>query len=85
MNGGPVLPKRLVKRLIRRLGLVAEVNTVASIQAVVLMNIEPMVRGYVLANRRLHDAVARSFAPDIYIALFEISNWLDSLSELTAA
>lgn len=48
------------------------------------MGIAPMVRGYVLAVRRLRDGVNRSHANDIYIALFEATNWLDSLGERDA-
>lgn len=43
-----------------------------------------MVRGYVLATRRLRDGVNRSQVDDIYAALFEVINWLDSLSERDA-
>jgi hypothetical protein len=77
-------PKRMVRRIVRTLGIVSEVNVVGSIRAAVLMNIAVLVRGYVLALRRLHDAVTESHANDIYVALFEASNWLDSISERDA-
>jgi hypothetical protein len=52
-----------------------------SARGVVRMGTATMVRGYVLATRRLRDAVDRSHPEDIYIALFEATNLLDSLSE----
>jgi hypothetical protein len=75
------MAQTMIRRIIRLTGIASEVNVAGSMRAAVLMNIAPMVRGYVLANRRLHSAVTRSDAPDLYIALFEIVNWLDSLSE----
>jgi hypothetical protein len=61
--------------------MAAEIDTASPISATVQMGLQPMVRGYVLANRRLHNAVERSHAFDIYAALFEVSHWIDSLSE----
>ena len=73
----------LIRRVIRarEIKILGGATVTAELRAAALMNIRVMVRGYVLAVRRLHDAVERSHAEDIYAALFEATNWLDSLSE----
>jgi hypothetical protein len=74
----------MIRRIVHTLGIESAVNMSDSIRAAVLMNIAVLVRGYVLAIRRLRDAIERSHPPDIYAGLFEASNWLDSLSERDA-
>jgi hypothetical protein len=74
----------IFRRRIVDIGLAGQVGAAGSLSATVQMGIQPMVRGYVFATRRLRDAVNRSDALDIYAALFEVSSWLDSLSERDA-
>jgi hypothetical protein len=64
-------------------GINAIVVSQATIAATVQMGLEPMVRGYVLAVRRLEYAVNGPRADDVYIALFEASNWLVSIAART--
>jgi hypothetical protein len=81
---GVIRPLRMIKRVIRPLRMLAKGKVSGPIHSAVLMNVAVMVRGYVLATGRLGDAVDRSHVNDIYAALFEVTNWLESLSERDA-
>jgi hypothetical protein len=74
---------RVRARKIVTLGVATEVNTAATIRAVVVKNISVPVRGYIGAVRRLEAAVARGDATpdDVFIAIFEAGNWLSSIAK----
>jgi hypothetical protein len=62
----------------------ASVSVTASISAVVQKNVSVAVRGYVKALRRLEEAATDEHRPDdVYIALAETTNWLNSISSFS--
>jgi hypothetical protein len=62
----------------------ASVGVTASILGSVEKNVSVAVRGYVKSLRRLEDAATDEHRPDdVYIALAETTNWLNSISSFS--